>query len=164
MKKNKKNLKGMTLIELLITVSIIAIMSTVFLLDFNSGREQRNVDMAAREVSAAFREAQNYALTGNQGVVGTNPCGFEVNWSGSVYTINYRYRDAAGICNQAAIFRSYNLKNGIVFNNSNSFTFSLPHAGVSNARGATLVKGTYFRSVCINVDGLISDVVGVTCP
>lgn len=162
--KNKNNFRGMTLVELMIVVSIIAVMSTVFLYNFNSSRTEKNVEMASREVAAAFREAQNYALTGSQGVAGTIPCQYRISWAGSAYTITYRYLDSNNRCNQETVLRTYTLSNGVTFYNSNNFNFSLPHADVSSARVATVRKDTYSYSACISNDGLITNVKGMTCP
>lgn len=68
---------GFTLIEVLITTAIISIITAVSLVFVGNLREQGAVDGVSRQVAAAIRETQNYALTGrNIRAVGEVPCLF----------------------------------------------------------------------------------------
>jgi len=166
---NKKNLQGLTLIELLIVFAIISIVSAIVLLNFSTNRSQKQVEMAAREVSGVFHEAQNYSLTGKQAVPGTSPCKFTVSWAASSYSIVYWYKDASGNCVLQSNFRTYVLSNGVTFSNSNNLDtsgFTLPHAATlfGSTLAVNLVKSGYYRSVCVSTSGLISEVSGQSCP
>ncbi|MDO8529623.1 MAG: type II secretion system protein [bacterium] len=59
-----KNRKGSTLIELLVVVAIISIMTAVTIVSLQGGKTEKELEIAAREMVADIREAQNNALTG----------------------------------------------------------------------------------------------------
>jgi prepilin-type N-terminal cleavage/methylation domain-containing protein len=61
-----RNKFGFTLIELMVTISILAFISTIILADFREGDRQKRVFLAADSVTNFFRQAQNYTLTGKQ--------------------------------------------------------------------------------------------------
>ncbi len=161
-------LAAFTLLEILIVLSITAITSSILLIDFNSGRIDQELEASAREVASAFREAQNYALTGYQGVAGSKPCRFEISWIGATYTTTYYYKNAAGIvCDQSAVIHSYTLRNGITFSSSGNFFFKLPRADVSFAgasQAAVLSKAGFDYVVCTYQTGRIDQYSGASCP
>ena len=130
-KKIQKNLQGMTLVELLVVTAIIGIASSIILVDWGDDRTVQDLATATRNVEVAVREAQSYALTGYQGLANTQPCRFLFSWNGSVYTIDYMYKDGAGVCNQVQnpTLRTYSLLGGVSFITGWSLSFSLPHAG-----------------------------------
>lgn len=165
--KNTTAVPAFTLIEVLITVTLLGILSTVMLVSFGSGRINQELEGAAREVAGAFREAQNYALTGHQGVSGTDPCRFTVSWGGTSYSTTYFYKDGSGNCTQFSVIRSYVLRNGVVFGSSGSYYFTLPHATVSFV-GANLpvsvTKAGVSYVVCSYASGLINHYTGSSCP
>ena len=165
---SRQTKRAFTLIEILITLTIISLVSTALLVNFNSSdRIGRELEGSAREVASAFREAQNYALTGYQGVAGTDPCRFDVSWGGSTYGTVYRYKDALGACTRSAALRSYELRNGIVFSGAGSFYFTLPHADVSfgaESQPVGITKAGSGSTICVYRSGLINHFTGATCP
>lgn len=164
--KIKKSLSAFTIIEMVVVLAIIGIITVIMLRDWSGGRTTQQLDSAGREVEAVVREAQNYALTGSQGVPGTEPCQFQITWGGAGYTTIYWYKNAAGACNQQlAGFRSYTLKNGVTFSAGGSFSFSLPHAGVvGGSQTILLTKSGASQVVCVSASGLISTQSGANCP
>lgn len=165
--KNFKTAFAFTLIEVLVVLAILSIMSSVLLFDYSSGRVTQELEGTAREVASAFREAQNYALTGYQGVASTNPCRFVVAWSGSAYTTTYWYKDGSGACTLSTVLRSYTLGSGVVFSGTGNFYFTLPHASVSFAGASlpvALSKAGSNYVVCTYQSGLINHFSGTTCP
>jgi prepilin-type N-terminal cleavage/methylation domain-containing protein len=53
---------GFTLMELLVSMSIIVIVSGIFLANFHYGNQQGKVNMAAQKLASDIRLAQSYAL------------------------------------------------------------------------------------------------------
>lgn len=162
-----KNSAGFTLIEVVIVMAIMSIMVVIVVVSFGNGRIERELETNAREFVGVVREAQNYALTGKQAIIGTEPCYFHISWSGSNYTLSYLFKDADHVCNQTFVMATYTLKNGVVFSNADAFSFSLPHAILDFATASKEVilnKQSISRVVCVYATGRISDQLGVTCP
>jgi prepilin-type N-terminal cleavage/methylation domain-containing protein len=162
-KKNKSR-SAFTLIELLVVVSVIGITTTIVLSNWSGNRVAQNLDNSAREVEAVIRETQNAALTGVQVSVGDRPCGFRVAWTGSTYTVTYRYKDAGGTCNQSSQLNSRTLANGVVFNNVSNFEFTLPYGMVSANQTIVLTRQSSYRAICVYTSGRILNVSGSVCP
>ncbi len=59
-----KNTLAFTIIEMLITISIIAITSTFVVMNLNFQRDDRQVEQAAREFYSALQYARNLAISG----------------------------------------------------------------------------------------------------
>ena len=62
MKKILKNNKGFTLVELVISISIIGLISGLFLANYHGAKNNSELIMAARKLSSNIRAAQNYTL------------------------------------------------------------------------------------------------------
>jgi len=159
--------KGFTLIELLLVITIIGIMASFFLVDWTSGRVLEQLSAEAREIEAVLRQGQNYALTGSQGVSGTDPCRYQFSWSGTTYTLTYWYKNAMGNCAQSTVLSSYTLSDGVAFANSNNFYFTLPHGALSfggASQAIVLSKISSTHTACVYASGLIATYPGSTCP
>jgi prepilin-type N-terminal cleavage/methylation domain-containing protein len=166
MRSTLERAKGFTLIEVMVVLTIITIVSTVFLVDWTSGRVNRQVGNEAREVETLIREAQNYALTGSQAVAGTEPCRFQVTWGGANYGLTYWYKDGSGNCTQTRTMKSFTLSDGVVFSATSSFYFTLPHAELSflgPSQAIVMSKASSFQTVCVFQGGLINSRIGSTC-
>lgn len=63
-KKLNRNMKktGFTLIELIVSVSIISIVTAIFLANYNSANRRSDLTMTAQKMVTDIRMAQNYAL------------------------------------------------------------------------------------------------------
>jgi len=77
--KIKKNLKGFTLLELIVVIAIIGIMTSVGLVSLVPAKKQIALKTAQNEVTSAIKLAQSYALQGKsiQGVSDICGYGFE---------------------------------------------------------------------------------------
>jgi len=131
------------------------------LVSYTGSRTDKSLEIAAREVAATVREAQNYALTGRDagesGGVNCNDYIFTYTIGSAVYTIK----------NNCNINISYTLKNGVVFDNEGSFSFSAPHGIVSivSTETITLSKNSKKITVCVYSSGKIMETsIGESCP
>jgi prepilin-type N-terminal cleavage/methylation domain-containing protein len=61
-KKHFKDTQGFTLMEMIVSVSIMALMSTIMLVNFHSSGTKGNLNMAAQKLASDIRQVQGYAL------------------------------------------------------------------------------------------------------
>lgn len=165
----KKNKKGFSFIELMVVIAIIGIMTAVTTVSLGNTRTKKEVEVAAREVAAAIREAQNYALAGKQVSGAEYPCDYKFNAmvGTSNYNIAYDYHiygNAA--CNPKNLYSS-SLKNGVSFESvpPNPISFSIPYGSINPAARVVLGKSSSRYTVCVNFSGNIEEKIGdVACP
>ncbi len=102
----KQKKKGFSLLEMVIIVAIITIMTSVMLVTTLGERKTKEVEVIGREVTAAIRETQNYALTGRRQGTGL-PCSFgffinfdtsDVTTGGTQFEVRGAYRLIDGVC------------------------------------------------------------------
>lgn len=75
MRKNTNiNLKGFTIIELLVSISVLALISGIFLANYHSANRQSALNLAARQLASDIRLAQSYTM-GLREFSGTVPAG-----------------------------------------------------------------------------------------
>ena len=139
--------KGFSLLELIIVIAIVGIMTAITLVSMNTLREKKAVEEAAREVAAAIRETQNYALTGKDITADSSACAYVFGWAGTGYNMS-------GCDSQV-----YSLKNDTTFVNNGSFSFSVPFATLNPAADIDIVllKGGSFYHVCVYISGLVKE-------
>jgi prepilin-type N-terminal cleavage/methylation domain-containing protein len=167
-KTNKKSIIGgqcphvqraFTLVELLVVIAFISIMSAVVLISYSNSRNQRAVEMEARKVAAAIREAQNDALTG-KGIIATCTSVNLTFPSATTYSIA---GNIAG-CISPAVY--YQLINGVTFTASDPISFSVPVGNVTIITGKIVLhKGSSDYTVCVSLVGNVAEKIGnVACP
>jgi len=61
-RKLKHDSRGFTVIELLVSVSIIALVTVVYIADYRSADRQAALSMAAQKLASDIRQVQNYSL------------------------------------------------------------------------------------------------------
>lgn len=61
-KNAKKNIAGFTLIELSVSIFIIAAMSGLFIVNYHNANKRSELDMARQKLASDIRLAQNYSL------------------------------------------------------------------------------------------------------
>ncbi len=166
MYKHPRDASGFTLIELIIVLAIIGVVSVITLVSLSSARGTRDLDRSSREIVAALREAQNYALTGRSTSIGEDNCAFSVQVVGGStgYSLSHLYR-SGGSCSATGPLANYSLTTGVTFSASATVSFSLPRGEVtSGTTSIGLTKGgaTYF--VCVYPSGRILENGPSACP
>jgi len=162
--------------ELLIVCAIIGIMSAVALVYLGgSSRSGQEAELAAREVAASVREAQNNALAGKQPVDGVIACGhgfyFAANGD-SDYKIFYNPKTGAD-CSTASKthdagsgdYIDYSLPSGVQFSaGSGAIYFDSPHANVyrngsllAAVLTITITKNSSNYNICVYPSGNVTE-------
>jgi prepilin-type N-terminal cleavage/methylation domain-containing protein len=88
--KNQKINKGFTLVEMLVSVSIIGVMSTIFLVNYHSTNKRSELILTSQQLAGDIRMAQNHSLGSKEygaGNIPTGGWGFYVNKANSDYLI-----------------------------------------------------------------------------
>ncbi|MFH0969473.1 MAG: type II secretion system protein [Patescibacteria group bacterium] len=145
-----KKKKAFSIIEVLIVIAIIGIMTAATIVSLQSGKTDKELETAAREVSAAIREAQNNALTGKNA---SSSCQY-YDFTYTASSTNYSVGTVSG---SGCPLASYTLKNGVTFVNGGSFNFSIPFGGVTGISGIKITKNNVCYCVSINSSGSVEE-------
>ncbi len=181
--------RGFTLIEVMVSVAILALMAAVTIVSMNGGRNRQEVEASTRLVAATLREAQNNALSGKNitGTAGSRPCQFRVRTTGGTGTITHEQLNAGDVLcpnpgtatNGAWSGFSTDLLNGVTFSSSTEVYFDVPRGEPKNAAGVlgvelnsatgpvdfSMTKGADTAHVCVYPLGRIEEAsVGASCP
>jgi prepilin-type N-terminal cleavage/methylation domain-containing protein len=155
--------RGFSLIEVLISVSIIVIISTAVLVSMRNNKTSKELEVAAREVAATIREAQNNALTGKKINDSDLPCKFGIHKTGnSEYKLAYYHHDFGDDCSSPTFqdIDTRTLKNGVIFKGGFSLIYySVPQGefAAPNVRLVTLTKNEKYISICAYPSGKIEE-------
>ena len=131
--KKQQKLSGFTLIELMVSMAILSIMVTATIISMGGAKTKQEVEGAARQVAAAIREAQNYALTGkNIGSSGDVPCRFRLAATGtSSFTIQQKEFSSGSCGIDSGSPLTYSLLAGVTVS-TNNVSFDVPRGEVFN--------------------------------
>ncbi len=172
-KTNKKILAGFSFIELLVVIAIVSVTAGMVLLPYSEDRIKREMEANARELVGTIREAQSYALTGKQLIPGTTPCGVEIRWGSTSYSLVYKYKTSGSyVCDRDTVISTKVLKRGATFaGGTSSFYFSLPHgipmvgsSVLPTVMPILLLNGISTHAVCVYAQGRVLDQTGSSCP
>lgn len=179
----RRRVKGVTLIEMLVVLAIIGIMTSLTMVSLGQARIEKQVEVAARLLASRVREIQNHTLVGRK--IGTRVlCDAFISpvaIGDSSVSFGYRYRGTSVSC--ATVVPGTNLDSlpaleftdGVVFQSANpiTLTFKAPRAVLfsGNVQVAPqdhqeyrLSKGSARWIVCIYPSGRIEELRGNTCP
>ncbi len=143
-KFNKKfrvgNSRGFTIVELLVVLSIMGLMGTVLIVNFNSTRSRRNLTLATNELTSNIRKTQSYALSARDVSAGV-PAKF--------YVVQFDFSVASNQYQILAIDNNYTPKPTLVE------TVNLPTDVIFDAQDGTLTQpigtGTPTSPSCIQI-------------
>ena len=168
----RANYSGFTLLELLIVVSLIAIMSGGILPAFSQYIDDQNMRQAQEQLKSDLRSIQNRALTGSAAdqYIGTNPVqywGVRFNADDATYVYFISEGNASAQCNDYANNGrnqgEFVLTEGLEMKHDGCVFFSLDNGdfnGVNIGADNRVIFGNtdstpVCRSVFINSGGLI---------
>lgn len=162
--------KGFSYIELVAIMAVISVMLSVTLVSLFGHKYKREVEVSAREVAAAIREAQNNALAGRG--VSDNCKNFRFGYSNTGTTQYYiEQLDSTGgtgaDCSPFPL--NFDLKNDVKFEGDEGFiTFEIPWGSISAGSSVNvpivLKKNNAYYTVCVNSAGSVTEKEGnVAC-
>ncbi|NTW15461.1 MAG: prepilin-type N-terminal cleavage/methylation domain-containing protein [Candidatus Moranbacteria bacterium] len=121
--RRSKKTFGFTLVEVVITTSIIALVTAASLASMSSFKPRRDVEGNARTVAAAIRQAQNDAVTGKN-----------IDACGTVLCVPFHSDQVA-------------LTGGVSLTSSSEVAFRVPQGEPVGSGGAEIVSGAVDISV-----------------
>lgn len=147
-----KKLSGFTIIELLITISIIGLVLTIGLVYYQDFNRRQVVVQAAKDLKSNLRLAQSKALSGEKpgGCSGTLS-GYRVDFTANNYTL-------AAICGDIPFgARTYSFTAGVSkVSGPNSLLFRVLAGGVDPPGEIVLSGKNYSSKVVVKAGGEIS--------
>ena len=154
--------RGFTLIELLIVIAIIGVVTSVTLVGYAQQRDARVVRTAARDVAAAARMAQHYAVAGYRWRTDVMPCRFVFFADPVQRAYGVRGIGTAGggpTCGETRELLRRTLPHGARFAAAVTVTFLLPHGTVAGGTAQQVVvrRADAARTVCIGAGGQITE-------
>jgi len=171
-KKNKKLIEnrflgkraGFTFVELMVVMSIIFIISAVVLVGLGSMRNSSQLDSSQREVAAAIKLLQSYAIQGKTqdiGGVQKAPCGygfqftsnngFQIFYNKPLATVDCQTMDATSDANNykfnanSVVLESFTLGQNVALSfptiDMSGIYFSTPNAKIYHPTGSLFSAG-----------------------
>ncbi len=174
---NKDNIKGFTIIELLVVLAIIIIITGIVIFNIGSERQNSALLRSAQKLSLDLRRAQSFAFSSKTYRTIGVPCGWGLHFNGvnsTSYIIfadlasftNCSDRDFIRASNGSEDFETANLESGISINslsgNLSDVVFTPPDPVVVFTPGQISVsiilinKDGATRTININKTGFIS--------
>jgi len=146
-----KSAAGFTFIELLIVISIIAVMSTLAMNNYRDSQKQYAVYTAAQRLTADLRRAQNMALSGKtQGALVPGLYGVSILSAGQ-YKIFYGLSDGS-----SGTVETITLDDVTLSPIGTGVYFTSPASTPSGSQTFTIVNGSYSKGVTVDAGGSIS--------
>ena len=136
MVRAQKIQRGFTLIEVMIVIAIIGITSALVFVSLTTGKTGRALERSSREVIAALREAQNYALSGRSTTINENNTSFGVQIISAT---------AYSVISSNGTVSSYSLKGGVNFTSGATTLGFLVPRGEVTVGGSPLAAGASER-------------------
>jgi len=165
--KKRGNSSGFTLIEVVLITTLVIIMTSVLLVISWGQRADKELEVAARVVAGAIREAQNYALNGRQVASDEVPCefGFQ-SVAPRTYKIVYNYHSGDGNCTSSPKdVAVYTVKNNVTIPDIGPIYFDIPHGDLTPIATTTITvsKSGKSRNVCVYASGRVEEAGTLAC-
>lgn len=154
--------KGFSLIEIMVTITIIIVLSALGVGIFNTSRDRARLEEDVSRIVFAIRKAQNSALAPSRSETGVsndkNLCAIGVNINGSTGVIQPFYRvstlGSSGCGTSAVNYSSSSQLNHTRASSGLDFEFSVPFADTSQKQ-VTLSLGSISKTITVTNSGLI---------
>ena len=145
---------GLTLIELLVTATILVLLTGGALAAYRSFNDRQILSAAAKETKNNLSMARNWAMTVKKVYCSQTAAGYEVDFSddGSGYTIKEKCSD-----NSSSEVQSFSFPGGVTGDYMGSFTFK-PLTGELESGSGVEINLSYkgrTQTVTVKASGLI---------
>ena len=159
--------RGFSLVEIMTVIAFISIMMAITFVSFSGKRDETALNVAAREVAAAVRVAQNNALSGVKERGNDNGLCFHTaeGQSSNVYDLSVTHlKNGSGrVCGTATDMEDfslgvYTLENGVTFASPTwEVSFGVPRGEVLGGadQGIVLQKSGKYSAVCVLASGVV---------
>ncbi len=167
--KNKKYLRGYTLVEMVVVIAIVGVVSTFLVASFVGSQATWALDASSRELTAILRQAENSAATGRYIDASKVPCLYGVDKaSTNQYVLYYKYRtgtDCTSVSARVNIM-TYTLRGGATFQSfASPIEYSLPRGDLNGNTVITLADAPAASlNVCISQSGMVVGGITQVCP
>jgi hypothetical protein len=129
---------GFTIIDLLVSISIVVLTLGFVLANFRSGQSQKELEMGLRQAVESITTVRNYSLAGK-----TNPD--KITYPLYGYGVNFTSDP------DVIIYRQFRLEQEIEFNKSSYAAEMLLPNGEQRLKGLSLIKICGFKGLNVNV-------------
>ncbi len=165
----KSNIKGFTLLELMIVMAIISIMVAVSIVSMTASKNTMSLRTSQDEVSSAIKLAQSYALQGRIPNVADMVCGYGFRFTTTTHYQIFYYTKGATCeptdTSKYKIVEEQDLKNNVSLTSpapgSNSrISFDIPNGNASYVSGTLELKingAGLAKTITINGAGLLTE-------
>ena len=154
MVKNQEKLfsAGLTLIELLVTATILVLLTGGALAAYRSFNDRQVLSAAAKETKNNLSMARNWAMTVKKVYCSQTAAGYEVDFSDGSYEIKEKCSDGNNV-----VVKSFSFPEGVVSGYTESFTFK-PLTGELESGSEVEINLSYkgkTQTVTVKASGLI---------
>ena len=179
-RKNRTAYSGVTFIEVMVTIAIISILSTISIISYNSIQKNAFVDSSVDAVFSALTMAKGYSLQGkmpstsNTGCGYTSICGYGFRFTSSThYEVFYYYSCPSGLgignldCSNAGTSQKVpidggDLGRGVALSSpafgSSTVYFAIPWGVLTSSlpQDYKMTSSSVSKDVTVNATGLIA--------
>ncbi len=152
---------GFTLIEIVVSVAILALLSGLFIANYNGFSNSQTVQQTASDVIANLQSARTMASSGLKPAGCNTLVGYIVNFSNSSYTVQ-------ASCQSGLVggINTYTLPMGVTFASPtpNPITFYALDGGASANQTISLVGNGVTAKVSVSSSGVVSDFIPTPTP
>lgn len=147
MKRNKKNQKGFTLIEMTLTVALVFYIGLISVMFYSSFYLKNAANSVTQDLAFSLRKAQTYSMAGRQG------SSWGVSFTGGSIIV---FKGATYATRIAAFDEVHSVPSTLSISGFNETVFARM-TGYPNATSTVIITGGgRSRTLAINVQGIVS--------